>query len=105
MKRAQTLRGWSGERNRVEDPPAEPKRPAGKKDTKRWCRGKVGREHIFEWVRDERRDFKRMFHGTPTPDHEAWWQLRCSACLKQKEYCTGMFNKCACGRHMVGKGE
>jgi hypothetical protein len=31
------------------DVPGVPVRRAARKDTKRWCRGKVGREHQFVW--------------------------------------------------------
>ena len=36
------------------DPDAVAHKQPGKKDTKRWCKGKVGREHVKEWqVRHE----------------------------------------------------
>ena len=33
---------------------AQAKRAPGKKDTKRWCKGKAGREHVIETVVDRR---------------------------------------------------
>lgn len=55
--------------------------PAGnKKDTKRWCRGVVGREHDAEWVSYSELNhsmgwFMRVFSG--------WKILRCKKCGKQ----------------------
>ncbi len=61
----------------------------GKKDTYRWCRGKVGVEHQIEVVRE-----KSGYHPTncgPAPEWairlwgrrwRCWHQYRCSACGK-----------------------
>lgn len=98
MRRAQALRGWDGRVNVVKDPPAAP-RHRSRKDTKRWCRGKVGVEHRYEWVRDERRDYAHALRGERTPDEKMWWHRRCSECLREAEYCAGFFGECICGRH------
>lgn len=42
------VRGWTGERAPIPPPPCEPK-GGSKKNTKRWCGGKVGREHQPKW--------------------------------------------------------
>lgn len=47
-----------------------------RKDTKRWCKGKVGREHVATW-----KNYLRLFRW------ETWYQLKCSKCLKVLEYC------------------
>jgi hypothetical protein len=97
MKRATTLRGWDGERNPVPDVPAEPKRQS-KKNTKRWCRGKVGREHRMEWIHDKKHDW-----GQARPPESGWWTYRCAECLKHFDYCWPIAQKCKCGQHPTRK--
>lgn len=92
-----TLRGWDGERNVVVDAPEVPRRPSAKKDTKRWCLGKVGRQHVLAWERNA-----RFNHIPGRPDHEAWWSETCVNCRKEFRYCYRAFGRtkpCACGRH------
>jgi hypothetical protein len=102
MQRAQTLRGWDGDRIVVPPAPEVPRRPAGRKDTKRWCGGKVGREHTYEWVRSERYGALQR-----EPDSDAWWDERCSTCQKKRGYCWRGFGrhgrKCICGHHGSGR--
>lgn len=43
-----------------------------KKDTKRWCRGKVDREHVYELIED------KSFFG------RRWQRHQCSGCQKFK---------------------
>ena len=66
--------------------------PRKKKDTKRWCRGKRGNEHSYEWVPDKR--------------HPATWKpevfvLQCENCGKIEDYCWGnwFMSECCCPRH------
>lgn len=93
MKRAMTLRGWSGDRTTVDAPPAIPKHQA-KKNTKRWCRGKVGVEHRFEWIHDTRYDYQLK-----SDPRTWWWTEKCIACGKHDRYCMAMFSVCICGNH------
>ena len=48
FKHATAKRGWDGP-NHVSDAPEQP-RTKSKKDTKKWCKGIVGREHKSVWV-------------------------------------------------------
>lgn len=64
--------------------PAAPRPTASRKDTKRWCRGKVGVHHRLAWVQDRRYEF--------TP--------RCTACGKIFGYCRPWATEpCKCGHH------
>lgn len=45
-------RGGKGRHVKLEDAPADP-RNRNKKDTKKWCKGVVGREHKAVWVYTE----------------------------------------------------
>jgi hypothetical protein len=95
MQRAQTLRGWDGDRIVVPPVPETPRRPAGRKDTKRWCGGKVGREHEPVWV-------KSNMEIRPRPDNEAWWDERCARCAKKFRACWKGWSAhrvCKCGHH------
>lgn len=47
MRKALTLKNYGDARTVVAPPPDQPKH-ASKKNTKRWCRGKVGQEHDVE---------------------------------------------------------
>lgn len=80
--------------------PDEPRKTHAKKDTKRWCKGKVGREHNLEWI------------DWPNECYTNWMKVRnierckvraCTVCNKQFEIC---FNSvwsgkqdCICGLH------
>lgn len=90
MKRATTLRSWWSERTVVPPIPETPRPHAGKKDTRRWCKGKVGVEHQKEWKPDNKYPFKE---ASPRMDY------RCTSCGKRFSYCTGWFNECICGVH------
>lgn len=54
------LRSWKGRvvREITKGPPEGPAPHRSKKDTKRWCRGVVGREHI--WIYDEWRRMREF---------------------------------------------
>lgn len=57
-----------------------------RKNTKRWCKGKPGREHAFVWERSHR------FADTNV--------YRCAACGKEADWCLGdllTYKKCHCG--------
>jgi hypothetical protein len=48
-RKSQTLKDSEFNRTAIKDPPAETKTKS-RKDTKKWCRGKVGLEHKSKWV-------------------------------------------------------
>ena len=52
FKRADFKRGWDGDRNQIKEAPSDVKSKS-KKDTKKWCKGVVGREHKSVWVYSE----------------------------------------------------
>jgi hypothetical protein len=54
------------------DPRPTPGGKRHKKDTKRWCRGKVGREHDYEFI-------ERAGRG-----RWAWREYRCKGCQRKK---------------------
>ena len=57
---------------------ADVRSPSGsKKDTKRWCRGVVGREHKPEC---------RPYSDPPTPYSAAWRLLVCSTCGRHLDW-------------------
>jgi hypothetical protein len=60
------------------------KKPARKKDTKRWCKGKEGRDHEIVWVA-----WETVYH------YRSWTKIvtnrlvgRCKTCYKQM--CSGV---------------
>lgn len=63
------------------------RRRGNSRDTKRWCKGVEGREHQKQWI----------------PSHKLrdWYDLKCTACEKQFDYCSGFFktDRCKCGHH------
>ncbi len=67
-----------------------PERPrkANKKDTRRWCRGKLGLEHRYHWQ-------------PKSGSH--WFEEVCSGCGKQRRWCGGWFRTCICGSHELKK--
>lgn len=83
MTRATTVRTWDG-RKPLPPIPEQPK-AFSTKNTRRWCRGKVGREHTGEW-----RDHMtlRGFNNTPEMralfgvDFSQFEVLVCQACGK-----------------------
>lgn len=66
----------------------EEKRVPGRKDTRRWCRGKAGRQHTPEIVIPENTDTiagRRGCAPGPAWSQNGWWCLhveRCTACGK-----------------------
>lgn len=89
------------ERKPSKAPPASDEhRPvSGKKDTKRWCKGKVGREHVKEWRLNRRQIL--------WPGRRGWYSLTCTACGREFDFCTdwtGKKGKCKCGHHGANKG-
>jgi hypothetical protein len=80
-------------------PPAsdEYTKPAGKKkDTRKWCKGKKGREHSMEWVLDASR-----LGGLG--EQLNWYVYKCAKCGKQTDFCYPAFGRlckpCRCGHH------
>ena len=69
--------------------PSEPKRAPAKKNTKRWCRGKVGVEHKPAW------------HPEPYAFLE-FMVFACTVCGRHLAWCAGHHPACKCGRHRAG---
>ena len=59
--------------------------PAKKKNTKRWCKGKEGREHVIEWVPYETVYHYRLWSRNPNNAHKVIG--RCKTCYKV--FCRG----------------
>jgi len=88
----------------MKDPIDEPRRePRGKhKDTKRFCKGKPGREHVTEMRRDGYAAAERVCHlvewqvvGRPDDPHTFWWCnhiIACTVCGKHLQEVTS--NNC-----------
>lgn len=89
MRKATTLRSWYSERTVIPPAPEQPK-SGSKKNTRKWCRGRVGVKHQLEWMLDQTK-FK--------PLRDPWMELRCTTCHKKFSYCTGWFTACICGHH------
>lgn len=70
----------------IKDPNDTPKPGASKKDTKKWCRGKVGVEHKPE-CRDYQ-DVKNSFRGHALGDKmfQGWKLLICTTCGKELDH-------------------
>lgn len=66
--------------------PAQPRRGHAHKNTKRWCRGKVGVEHLTAWIPDKR--------------FGSWWNLECVSCHRLLAWCAGL-GACRCGNHVL----
>lgn len=81
------------ERSAKDPDPQVPKHGA-KKDTRQWCKGKVGREHKPEWVRTH---MGWPFHNDAKP----WYTLACKACGKHLDRCWPWLGEpeCKCGHH------
>ena len=89
MTKAKKYLGWE---RRKDDPKAPWNRgrvPKAKKDTKRWCKGKEGREHVPETVESHIWAGMNKVCG-PRPYTGGWWggkwfcrhAIRCSECGK-----------------------
>lgn len=57
-----------------------------RKDTRKWCRGRVGVEHQPRWIFDERRHL-----------HSKTAVLECGKCRKQLDTCWRGGKNCRCG--------
>jgi hypothetical protein len=79
----------------AKDAPQVP-RHVSKKNTRRWCKGKVGVEHRTEWVRK-----RETWASYGAGNH--WYNLICKACGKHLDYCwmLGPNFTCKCGRHLT----
>ena len=68
-----------------------------KKDTKRWCRGKVGREHEGEW-----KGYDEVNNTTPSnaSRHRNLRYLVCKRCQRHIDYCCSWFGtRCKNAKH------
>ena len=66
-------------RNTKEPETSQKAKPA-KKDTKKWCSGKVGREHTLEVNNySKAKGWSSVIFGN-------WWVLYCTTCGKELEY-------------------
>ena len=67
-----------------------------KKDTKRWCRGRVGKEHDLEWVNFWAHRQNREYQ----PGDGNWWMSICKRCEKHIESCRSwMGGRCNNPKH------
>lgn len=71
-------------------------RKTNSRDTRRWCKGKVGQEHNYTWTVDTRYNFG---------GRRDWYKLACSDCGKWKNFCSGVWLGCICGNHKVARVE
>lgn len=104
FKHASTRSGYGDPRTVITDPPEAP-RTKSKKDTKKWCKGVVGREHKSVWVYTELLWSHRPLGETveesaipplDRPTHDArgrkiyynhpWATLYCTVCKKHIKY-------------------
>ncbi len=80
--------------------PEEPKPSHSKKDTKHWCKGKVGREHKLEWIDAPNQHYSEWMRQH---DIERYKIRTCTVCGKQFEYCWNSTwsgkQDCICGLH------
>jgi hypothetical protein len=96
-KREEPTLAWEIEQISGEDNPAPldrllspvPRRRHSRKDTKRWCRGKIGVPHHLAWQ--------------PTRPGSDSYELTCSACGKKLDWCFHSSwwrrkDPCRCGR-------
>lgn len=104
FKRATTKKSYEFNRTVIGDAPEAPRLPSNKKNTRRWCKGVVGREHVKSWVyapvfwhfgRPKNGGPKEPYVPPPlpedqTPDQKRQWSLHdpfvveyCSVCQKQ----------------------
>lgn len=67
---------------------------ARKKNTKRWCKGHVGREHQIVWIR-----YNTVHNNNRLPDN--WLIQRCKVCKRTFEYCRSQMGKSKCQIHKV----
>ena len=72
-------------------PEPSPTPHKSRKDTKRWCKGIVGREHKAEWQENRRYPW-------------GWYAFVCTACRKELDYCrpikwSGGKDPCKCDHH------
>lgn len=69
------------------------RRSGNSKDTKLWCKGKIGREHVKEWRTSNKHNHRVK-----------WMELLCVNCEKRFDYCcewlAGRGEVCKCGFHV-----
>lgn len=80
--------------------PEDPRKAPSKKDTKHWCKGKIGREHKLAWI-----DHPGFMLTEWQRDHniEPLKLKRCSTCGKHFDVCWNSTwrnnSNCICGLH------
>lgn len=75
---SRTEQGRAARKQGVADEPA-PHRSS--KDTKRWCLGRVGREHEPKWIPSKHERVGRSVRSTQ------WLDYRCEKCAKELDLC------------------
>lgn len=79
MTKAKSRRGYVDwpRRDETQATDARPRPQRGRKDTRRWCRGKVGVEHVVE-TRVNKHATYRVERGVGTPScyRAEWWPSR-----------------------------
>lgn len=74
----------------TKDPEPQVGKHRSSKNTRKWCKGKVGKEHKGIWVVESNRTTPR------------WFTLVCENCNKHLDYCWPFSHrivKCKCGFH------
>lgn len=76
--------------------PTATSRKSKSKDTKKWCRGKVGIEHKMAWVDPYPNQYTRI--------RGVWYDYLCAECGKKFDYCSKFWTgrrggSCRCGNH------
>jgi hypothetical protein len=66
--------------------PEQPRKVGGKKNTRRWCRGRVGLAHTPAWMTDP--------GGLP-----GWMVYACTKCGRHLDGCGRFSQPCKCGTH------
>ena len=81
-------------KQKYEEPPEEPKKASNKKNTRKWCKGKVNVKHIPEWIEN------------PKSVGNSFSVYQCQVCGKVLDYCFmwswAPLKECKCGLHKKG---
>lgn len=79
MRRSSPLKQYNGDMLDVLEAKETPARHRSRKDTKNWCKGKIGREHLPEWI-------VKYWRHTFTRGRSITWgkrrELTCMVCGK-----------------------
>lgn len=104
-RKALTLKNGGDARTPLGDPPTTPKH-VSKKNTKKWCRGKVGQEHQTVWKASA--EVRGMLNTPQLVEREREWQEYRKALIAQgrKAYGNSETLVClVCGRHLDWRWE